>query len=102
MVGSTYCESCMLWNFEPQIYLSNTHRKKPSTPFLFVILERFQSKALLMIVDALWYVPNTVIRRDLHIQTVKEENRRYNSQYGARLSAHPNDLTVNFIELPLS
>jgi hypothetical protein len=25
------------------------------------ILERFQSKALLMIVDAPWYVPNTVI-----------------------------------------
>jgi hypothetical protein len=29
------------------------------------ILERFQSKALRMIVDAPWYVPNTVIRRDL-------------------------------------
>jgi hypothetical protein len=29
------------------------------------ILERFQSKALRMIVDASWYVPNTGIRRDL-------------------------------------
>jgi hypothetical protein len=28
------------------------------------ILERFQSKALRMIVDTPWYVPNTVIRRD--------------------------------------
>jgi hypothetical protein len=37
------------------------------------ILERFQSKALRMIVDAPWYVPNTVIRRDLQIPTVKEE-----------------------------
>jgi hypothetical protein len=44
------------------------------------ILERFQSKALRMIVDAPWYVPNTVIRRDLKIPTVKEEIRRYNSQ----------------------
>jgi hypothetical protein len=29
------------------------------------ILERFQPKALRMIVDAPWYVPNSVIRRDL-------------------------------------
>jgi hypothetical protein len=42
------------------------------------ILERFQSKALLMIVDAPWYVPNTVIRRDLQIPTVKEEIRHLN------------------------
>jgi hypothetical protein len=34
------------------------------------ILERFQSKTLRMIVDAAWYVPNTVIRRDLQIPTV--------------------------------
>jgi hypothetical protein len=64
------------------------------------ILERFQSKALRMIVDAPWYMPNTVIRRDLQTPTVKEENRRYSSQYSARLSAHPNGLVVNLIELP--
>jgi hypothetical protein len=50
------------------------------------IIERFQSKALRMIVDAFWYV--------------KEEIRRYSSQYSARLSTHPNDLIVNLIELP--
>jgi hypothetical protein len=64
------------------------------------ILERFQSKALRMIVDAPWYVPNMVIRRDLQVPTVKEEIRRYSSQYSARLSTHPNDLIVNLIELP--
>jgi hypothetical protein len=64
------------------------------------ILERFQSKALRMIVDASWYVLNTVFRRDLQIPTVKEEIRRYGSQYSARLSAHPNDLIVNLMELP--
>jgi hypothetical protein len=53
-----------------------------------------------MIVDAPWYVPNTVIRRDLHVPTVKEEILRYSSQYSARLSAHPNGLIVNLIELP--
>jgi hypothetical protein len=54
------------------------------------ILERFQWKTLRMTVDAPWYVPNTVIRRDLQMPTVKEEIRRYSSQYSARLSAHPN------------
>jgi hypothetical protein len=43
---------------------------------------------------------NTVIRRALQIPTVIEEIRRYSSQYSARLSAHPNGLTVNLIELP--
>jgi hypothetical protein len=64
------------------------------------ILERFQSKALRMIVDAPWYVQNTFIRRDLQTPTVKEEIRRSSSQYSARLSAHPNGLVVNLMELP--
>jgi hypothetical protein len=39
------------------------------------IIERFQSKALRMIVDAPWYVPNTVIRRDLQIpQRLKKKS----------------------------
>jgi hypothetical protein len=46
------------------------------------------------------YVPNTVIRRNLQIPTVKEEIRRYTSQYSARLGAYPNDLIVNLTELP--
>jgi hypothetical protein len=53
-----------------------------------------------MIVDTPYYVPNMVIRRDLQTPTVREEISRYSSQYSARLNAHPNDLTVNLIELP--
>jgi hypothetical protein len=49
------------------------------------ILECFKSKALRMIVDTPWYVLNTVIRTGLQIPTVKEEIRRYSSQYSARL-----------------
>jgi hypothetical protein len=64
------------------------------------ILEHFQLKALCMIVDAPWYVPNTVIWRNLQTPTVKEEIRRYRPQYSARLSAHPNDLVVNLMEQP--
>jgi hypothetical protein len=55
---------------------------------------------LRLLVGAPWYVPNTVIRKDLQIPTVTEEIRRYSSQYSARLSAHPNALIVNLIELP--
>jgi hypothetical protein len=58
------------------------------------ILERFQSKAL-RITDAPWYVPNAVLRRDLHIPSVKEEIQRLSSQFSARLNSHPNLLTAN-------
>jgi hypothetical protein len=64
------------------------------------IIEHLQSKSLHMIVDTPLYVPNTVIQRDLQIPTVKEEIRHYCSQYSAHLSALPNELVVNLIELP--
>jgi hypothetical protein len=39
------------------------------------IPERFQSKVLRMMVDAPWYVPNTIIRRDLQIpQQLKKKS----------------------------
>jgi hypothetical protein len=50
-------------------------------------LERIQSKALRMLAEAPWYVPNTVMQRNHQTPTVKEEIRRYSSQYSARLSA---------------
>jgi hypothetical protein len=59
-----------------------------------------ESKALLMIVEAPWYVPNTVIQRDLQTPTVTEEIHRYSSQYSARPSSHPNGLVVNLMEQP--
>jgi hypothetical protein len=64
------------------------------------ILERFQSKVLRMIVDAPWYVLNSLIRRDLSCPTVNEEIRRYSSHYGDRLHTHPNHLAVNLLRLP--
>jgi hypothetical protein len=43
------------------------------------ILERFQSKALRLIIDAPWYVPNAIIRRDLQVPSLKEEIHRPNA-----------------------
>jgi hypothetical protein len=54
----------------------------------------FQSKALRMIVGTFWYMPNTIIRRDLQTPTVKQEIHRYSSQYSACLSVHQNDIIV--------
>jgi hypothetical protein len=65
------------------------------------ILERFQSKALRMIVDTPWYVPNTLIRRDLYCPTITEEIRHFSSHYGARLRTHPN-LAANLLGVPVN
>jgi hypothetical protein len=60
----------------------------------------FQSKALRMIMDAPWYVSNTVIQKDLQIPTVKHEISRYSYHYSKRLSVHPNELILNLQEPP--
>jgi hypothetical protein len=71
-----------------------------STSNIEILGKKPQSKALRMIVDAPWYVPNTLIRRHLHISTVKDEIRCFNSHYGARLRTHPNHLAVNLLGQP--
>jgi hypothetical protein len=64
------------------------------------VLERFQSKILRLIVNAPWYVPNSVIRKDLRIPTVKEEISRFSSHYDVRFSVHPNELIASLTERP--
>jgi hypothetical protein len=56
------------------------------------ILDRFQSKTLRTITDAPWYVPNTVIQRDLQVTAVKHEARKCSVNYRKRLDVHPNCL----------
>jgi hypothetical protein len=53
-----------------------------------------------MIVNAPWYIPNTVLQRDLQTPTLKEEIRRYSFQNSVCLSAQPNGLIVNLMEQP--
>jgi hypothetical protein len=53
-----------------------------------------------MIVDAPWYVPDILMRRDLQIPSVKEEISHYSSHYNARLTAHPNDILLTLQEQP--
>jgi hypothetical protein len=58
------------------------------------ILERFQSKVLRLIVDATWYVSNSIIRKDLQMPTVKEEISHFSSLYDVRLCEHTKELIV--------
>jgi hypothetical protein len=53
------------------------------------ILERFQSKVLQIIVNAPWFIPNHIIKRDLQIKTVKSEIRGYCVNYNKRPATHP-------------
>jgi hypothetical protein len=64
------------------------------------ILERFQSKALRIIVGAPWYVPNNHIRWDLQMTSVKEEICRSSNQYHTLLTTHPNDQILTLMEIP--
>jgi hypothetical protein len=63
------------------------------------ILERFQPKALRIIVDAPWYVPNNHIRRDLQMTYVKEEICRSSNQYCTRLTTHTNNQILTLMEI---
>jgi hypothetical protein len=66
------------------------------------ILERFQSKVLRVIVNASsWYMPNSVIRKDLRILSVKEEISRFSSHYDVRISVHTNELIASLTEPPI-
>ena len=56
------------------------------------ILQTFQSKVLGIIIDAPWYVPNTMIPCDLQVLPVRQEVRNYSITYHHQLKNHPNRL----------
>jgi hypothetical protein len=61
------------------------------------ILQRFQNKVLGEIVDAPWYVPNTVLHKDFSVSTVREEIKKCSVKYSHRLQVHPNELATSLI-----
>lgn len=66
------------------------------------ILQRFQNKALRIIVDAPWYIPNSILHKDLDISSIEEETTRFSQNYRRRLLNHPNDLTHSLMDNNLS
>jgi hypothetical protein len=62
------------------------------------ILQRFRNKVLRSIVNAPWYVPNTILHTDLQIPTVKAEITNFSTKYREKLITHSNELTPALLE----
>ena len=74
-----------IWTYSVQLWGSASNSN-------LEILERFQLKVLRIITGALWYVPNTVLKSDLQVPTVRQEVKHYSATYRQRLDVHPNSL----------
>lgn len=74
-----------VWTYGIQLWGTASHSN-------IEILQRFQNKALRMITNAPWFVPNELLHRDLRIPTVKEEIVRHTKSYKERIEQHPNSL----------
>jgi len=62
------------------------------------ILQRFQNKVIRSIVNAPWYVPNTILDTDLHIPTVKAEITNFTTKYREKLITGPNELIIALLD----
>jgi hypothetical protein len=57
------------------------------------ILQRFQNKVLRTLVNAPWYIPNSLLHTSLQMPTVRDEIMKFSTNYRAKLFTHPNELT---------
>jgi hypothetical protein len=62
------------------------------------IIQRFQNKVLRTIVNAPWYIPNSVLHADLLIPTVREEATKNSVAHKDKLLRHPNHLIPILLE----
>jgi hypothetical protein len=53
---------------------------------------------LRIIAEAPWYVPSTVLHKDLGIPSIREEIKNSSKKYKDRLQTHPNDLATNVFD----
>lgn len=63
------------------------------------IIERFQNKTLRTIINAPWFIPNSLIRKEIGIPTVKEEIEAYSRKYKSRISNHSNRLAKDLLQI---
>ena len=54
------------------------------------IIQKFQNKVLRSIVNTPWYIRNCELHRDLHLDTVTEEIKKYAIRHHQRLHNHEN------------
>ena len=56
---------------------------------IWSIRQRFQSKILRLIANALRYVTNATLHQDVNISTVQVEIQKFRTKYLSRLQSHP-------------
>lgn len=80
-----------VWTYGVQLWgtASNSNIEK---------IQKFQNKVLRTIVDAPWYVTNSVIHRDLNVPTVKEVIKSASIKYSERIAVHPNKLVDKLMD----
>jgi hypothetical protein len=76
----------------------NREKQYPITIVLEFFLVYTLRKLLSYLSDAPWYVPNTIIKRELQIPTVKQEARRYGANYRKRLDTDPSNLASTLLK----
>ena len=64
------------------------------------ILQRYQNKVLRALVNAPWYIPNSLLHTDLQMPTVRDEITNLSKTYKAKLATHPNELTSTLLDDP--
>jgi hypothetical protein len=57
------------------------------------ILQRFHNKVLRTLVNAPWYIPNSLLHTDLQMSTVRDEIMKFSTNYRPKPVTHPNELT---------
>jgi hypothetical protein len=68
---------------------------KPSN---IAIIQRFQNKVLRAIVNAPWYVRNADLHRDLKMEMVTAENKRFARKHEERLHHHDNVEAIQLLD----
>jgi hypothetical protein len=68
---------------------------KPSN---IAIIQRFQNKVLRAIVNALWYVRNADLHRDLKMEMVTAEIQRFARKHEERLHHHDNVEAIQLLD----
>ena len=71
---------------------------RPAGSMLYLCGLDYLYRVLSLIMDAPWYVPNAVIRRDLKVLSVRQEVRIYSVTYRQRLDDHPNRLAKSLFQ----
>jgi hypothetical protein len=81
------------------VALGTRHAKRNTFPhYLINIIQRFQNKVLRAIVDAPWYVRNADLHRDLKMEMVTAEIKRFARKHEERLHHHDNVEAIQLLD----